>query len=71
MEVWGYTLPLVTDVLWIIAPIENTPADRVGLKPLDEIVKVDEKNVIGMTSDEVVKLFERSRRKVGKDRCQA
>ena len=35
----------------VIAPI------RVGLKPLDEIVKVDEKNVIGMTSDEVVKLL--------------
>ena len=41
----------------VIAPIENTPADRVGLKPLDEIVKVDEKVVIGMTSDEVVKLM--------------
>ena len=41
----------------VIAPIENTPADRVGLKPLDEIVKVNEKNVIGMTSDEVVKLL--------------
>ena len=41
----------------VIAPIENTPADRVGLKPLDEIIKVDEKNVIGMTSDEVVKLL--------------
>ncbi len=41
----------------VIAPIENTPADRVGLKPLDEIVKVDEKNVSGMTSDEVVKLL--------------
>lgn len=41
----------------VIAPIENTPADRAGLKPLDEIVKVDNKNVIGMTSDEVVKLL--------------
>ena len=41
----------------VIAPIENTPADRAGLKPLDEIVKVDDKNVIGMTSDEVVKLL--------------
>ena len=41
----------------VIAPIENTPADRAGLKPLDEIVKVDDKVVIGMTSDEVVKLM--------------
>lgn len=41
----------------VITPIENTPADRAGLKPLDEIIKVDDKNVIGMTSNEVVKLL--------------
>ena len=41
----------------VIAPIEDTPADKAGLKPLDEIVKVDDKNVIGMNSDEVVKLL--------------
>ena len=41
----------------VIAPIENTPADRVGLKPLDEIVKVGDKNVYGMNSDEVVKML--------------
>lgn len=41
----------------VIAPIEDTPADRIGLKPLDEIVRVDDKNTIGMTSDEVVKLL--------------
>ena len=41
----------------IIAPIEDTPADRAGVKPLDEIVKVDDKNVWGMESDEIVKLL--------------
>ena len=41
----------------IIAPIEGTPADKVGLKPLDEIIKVEEKNVMGMNSDEVVKFL--------------
>lgn len=41
----------------VIAPIENTPADKAGVKPLDEIVKVDEKNVYGLPSDEVVKLL--------------
>ena len=41
----------------VITPIEDTPADKAGLKPLDEIVKVEDKSVIGMTSDEVVKML--------------
>lgn len=41
----------------VIAPIENTPADKVGVKPLDEIIKVDEKSVYGLPSDDVVKLL--------------
>lgn len=41
----------------VIAPIEDTPADRAGIKPLDEIIKVDEKSVMGMESDEVVKML--------------
>lgn len=39
----------------VIAPIEGTPADRVALKPLDEIVKVDDENVLGKKSDEIAK----------------
>lgn len=39
----------------VIAPIEDTPADRAGIKPLDEIVKVGEENVFGWQSDEVAK----------------
>ncbi len=41
----------------IIAPIEDTPADRAGVKPLDEVVKVDDKHVWGMDSDETVNLL--------------
>lgn len=41
----------------VISPIEDTPADRVGVKPMDEIVKVDDKVVLGMGQDEVVKLL--------------
>lgn len=39
----------------VIAPIEDTPADRAGIKPLDEIVKVGDENVFGWQSDEVAK----------------
>lgn len=39
----------------VISPIEGTPADRAGIKPLDEIVKVGDDNVYGWQSDEVAK----------------
>ena len=41
----------------VISPIEGTPADRAGVKPLDEIVKVDEKIVVGMDQNDVVKML--------------
>lgn len=39
----------------VIAPIPNTPADRAGMLPGDEIVEVDSKAVKGQSLDEVVK----------------
>ena len=41
----------------VISPIENTPAAKAGLKPLDEIVKINEKVVVGLDQNEVVKLL--------------
>lgn len=41
----------------VISPIEDTPAAKAGLKPLDEIVKIDEKVVMGLDQNEVVKLL--------------
>lgn len=38
----------------VISPMEDSPAERVGLKPKDQIVKVDNDVVIGWTSDRVV-----------------
>ena len=43
--------------LLVISPIEDTPADKAGIKPLDEIVKVDDKVVVGMDQNDVVKLL--------------
>lgn len=39
----------------VIAPIEDTPADKAGIKPLDEIVRVGNENVYGWRSDDVAK----------------
>jgi len=41
----------------VISPIEGTPADRAKLKPLDEIVKIGEKVIVGTDQDEVVKML--------------
>lgn len=41
----------------VIAPIEDTPADKAGIKPLDEILRVGDQNVLGKKSDEVAKML--------------
>lgn len=38
----------------VISPMEDSPAEKAGLKPKDHIVKVDDEVVIGWTSDRVV-----------------
>lgn len=38
----------------VISPIEDTPADRAGLKPKDQIVKIGDEVILGWTQNEVV-----------------
>ena len=39
----------------IISPIEDTPAERAGLQPMDQIVKIGEELALGWDSQEVVR----------------
>ncbi len=39
----------------IVAPLENTPAFKAGLKPADEIYAIDGENTFGMSIDEAVR----------------
>ena len=41
----------------VISPIDGTPAARAGIKPMDEIVKVNDKIVVGMDQGDVVKML--------------
>jgi len=41
----------------IISPIDDTPAQKAGIKPGDIIIKVDDKTTEGMNADEVSKLI--------------
>ncbi len=38
----------------VVSPIEGTPADRVGLKPGDEIVKIEDEVILGWDQNKVV-----------------
>ena len=58
----GITVGMKDGALTVIAPIDDTPADKAGLKSGDIILKIDKKSTIGMTIDEAVSLM---RGKVG------
>ena len=45
----------------VISPIEDTPADRAGLKPNDQIVKVGDEVILGWDQNRVVKMLRGSR----------
>lgn len=39
----------------IVAPLKSSPADKAGLQPYDEIIRIDGENIAGMSLQEVVK----------------
>jgi carboxyl-terminal processing protease len=53
----GITVGMRNGALTVIAPIEGTPADKVGIEAGDIILKIDNKSSIGMTLDEAVGLM--------------
>lgn len=50
----GIEITLVKDVLTIVSPIEDTPAHSAGLKPGDQIIKIDGKSTKDITIAEAV-----------------
>ncbi|MBP1916634.1 carboxyl-terminal processing protease [Lederbergia galactosidilyticus] len=41
----------------VVSPIKDSPAEKAGIQPNDKIIKVDEKNIQGMSSNEAVLLI--------------
>ena len=53
----GITVGMRDAALTVISPIDDTPAFKAGIKPLDIILKIDETSSINMTLDEAVNLM--------------
>lgn len=53
----GIEITIKDDVLTVVAPIEDTPAWKAGIKPGDKILKIDDKLTKGMSLLEAVKLL--------------
>ncbi len=53
----GIQIGIKNKILTVIAPIEDTPAWKAGIKANDKIVKIEKKSTRGMTLDEAVRLM--------------
>ncbi len=51
----GIEISIRDNLLTVISPIEDTPAWKAGIKPLDKIVKIDEESTKDITLSEAVK----------------
>lgn len=53
----GIEIGIRDDVLTVVAPIEDTPADRAGVEAGDQIMKINDKSTKNMTLTDAVKLM--------------
>jgi len=53
----GIEITVKDGILTVVAPIDDTPASRAGIKAGDQIIKIDDKLTKGMTTEDAVKLL--------------
>lgn len=53
----GMEIGMRDEVVTVIAPLKNTPAERAGILAGDQIVKINKESTAGMTVDEAVRLI--------------
>lgn len=57
LEGIGAEIGIRKDILTIISPLENSPAQRAGLRAGDKILKIDDKSSEGLSVEEAVSLI--------------
>ncbi len=53
----GMEIGIRNDILTVIAPLKNTPAERAGLLPGDNVIGIDDETTVGIRIDEAVRLI--------------
>lgn len=53
----GMEIDVKDDVLTVVAPLPDTPAEKAGIKTGDKIISVDSQPTSGMSTDEAVRLI--------------
>ncbi|VEJ24427.1 secreted protease [Helicobacter cholecystus] len=53
----GITLGMKDGALTVIAPLDDSPADKVGIKAGDVILKINDKNTLNMSIDDAVNIM--------------
>lgn len=51
----GMEIAIKDKILTVVAPLKNTPAERAGIQPGDQILKIDKLYTGGMTVEEAIK----------------
>jgi carboxyl-terminal processing protease len=51
----GIEFQVVNDTLTVVSPISGGPSEELGIMSGDRIIKIEGKNVIGITNEEVRK----------------
>lgn len=58
----GISYLTLHDTITILDVYENSPAEEAGLKPLDQIIAIDNSKVIGIRSDSIASIFKTSKK---------
>ncbi len=53
----GMEIGIANDILTVIAPLKNTPAERAGIQSGDKILAIDGVSTKGLSTDEAVKMI--------------
>ncbi len=53
----GMEVSMRDDVLTVVAPLKNTPAEKAGVKAGDKVIKIDDTTTMNLTVDESVDLI--------------
>ena len=51
----GMEIAIKDKILTVVAPLKNTPAERAGMKPGDQVLKIDKFYTSGMSVEEAIK----------------